>query len=85
MDDWWVTERPAASSLFADELVHAIDRLAAVPRSGAPFESAAVADVRRVILARTRYHLYYTVHPVRREVLVRAVWHASRGQEPELR
>ena len=27
----------------------------------------------------------YTVHPIRREVVVRAVWHAARGEAPELR
>ncbi len=82
--DWWAAERPGARNLFADEFSAAIDRLSAVPGTGACFEFVAVAGLRRVLPARSRYHVYYTVHPVRREVLVRAIWHASRGQGPEL-
>jgi plasmid stabilization system protein ParE len=82
--DWWEGQRPAAPTLFTDELSHSIDRLSAVPGSGAPFDSETVIGVRRVLLPRCRYHVYYTVHPVRHEVLIRAIWHASRGQGPEL-
>ena len=82
--DWWAAERPAAPTLFVDELSRAIDRLSDMPGSGAPFDSESLAVVRRVLLSGSSYHLYYTVHPERHEVLVRAVWHAARGQGPEL-
>lgn len=82
--DWWAAERPAAPTLFVDELSRAIDRLSDTPGSGAPFDSDVLAGVKRVLLSGSKYHLYYTVHPARHEVLVRAVWHASRGQRPEL-
>lgn len=83
--EWWVARRPAAPTLFVEELARAIERLSVVPGSGAPFDSGALPDVKRVLLPGSRYHLYYTVHSARHEVLVRAVWHASRGQGPELR
>ena len=81
--DWWATERSAAPELFIDELSAAADRLSRLPSTGAPFDSNAVPELRRVVLPRCRYHLYYTIHPPRREVIVRAVWHASRGQGPD--
>lgn len=40
--------------------------------------------VRRILLHNSRYHVYYTADSDRREVMVRAVWHAARGQGPEL-
>ena len=81
---WWAAERPAAPSLFVDELSRAIDRLSGMPGSGAPFDSHVLVGVRRVLLPGSRYHLYYTVDSDRQEVLVRAVWHGSRGQLPDL-
>lgn len=82
--EWWDSERQGAPELFIDELSAAIDRLSRLPGTGAPFESNAVPGLQRVLLSRCRYHLYYTVHPPRREVIVRAVWHASRGYGPDL-
>lgn len=79
---WWNANRGAARGLFLDELSGAIDRLSRLPASGAPFASR-VAGVRRVLLPRCQYHVYYTVHPARREVIVRAVWHGARGQGPD--
>jgi plasmid stabilization system protein ParE len=38
--------------------------------------------VRRVLLHRTRYHLYYTAGGELVQVL--ALWHARRGRDPEL-
>ena len=81
---WWEDRRPAAPDLFRQELSRAFARLATVPATGAVFESAAVPGSRRILLPRSRYHLYYTMHADRGEVLVRAVWHASRGQRPKL-
>lgn len=80
---WWTANREAAPALFRDELSGAIDRISRLPGTGAPFASQ-LPGVRRALLPRCRYHVYYTVHPARREVIVRAVWHAARGQGPDL-
>ncbi len=82
--DWWVANRVTAPTLFIDELLGAEERLSQFPGTESPFGSASVAGLRRVILPRCRYHVYYTVHPIRREVIVRAVWHAARGEGPQL-
>jgi len=82
---WWQAERSASPTLFHDELAGAIGRMSWMPGTGARFRSRAVPAVRRILLPGCRYHVYYTVHPKRSEVLVRAVWHAARGRGPDLR
>jgi plasmid stabilization system protein ParE len=81
---WWQQERSAAPDLFATEFAAAVERLAGLPGSGAPFHSKSIPAVRRVLLPGCRYHLYYTLRRGSREVIVRAVWHAMRGTAPDL-
>jgi plasmid stabilization system protein ParE len=38
--------------------------------------------MRRILMPRTRYHVYYTADDGDRLVRVHAVWHLSRGQRP---
>jgi len=47
-----------------------------MPTLGAPAKSERVPEVRRVLLRKTRYHLYYRVRGNALEVL--AVWHRDR-------
>jgi plasmid stabilization system protein ParE len=79
---WWIENRPAAPNLFADELGAAIRKLKAAPRTGARYEDAPVHDMRRVLLSRTRYHVYYTVDDDSQLVRVHAIWHTSREHGP---
>jgi plasmid stabilization system protein ParE len=71
--------------MFQDDLARALDRLSWMPGSGARYESRTVPGLRRIFLSGCRYHVYYTVDAERSEVLVRAIWHAVRGQGPDLR
>ncbi len=82
---WWQEERAASSMLFVDELSDSVDRLRRLPQTGAHYSSTAVPNLRRVALTRSRYHLYYTVHSERSEVIIRAVWHSARGSGPQLK
>lgn len=74
---------------FTDELEEARIRLAHSPYIGQPFDSSRdLRSVRRVLLEKTSYHVYYTVeeHEAQESrVTVRAVWHAKRGHGPTLR
>jgi len=79
---WWVENRPAAPDLFVDELGAAIRKLESAPRIGARYEAPGFREIRRVLLPRTRYHLYYTVDEDARLVRVHAIWHLSRGNRP---
>lgn len=82
--DWWYENRPAAPDLFKTELRRAFDLLTSRPLLGAPSSGLRTKDVRRVILGRVRYHLYYRVVEERETVEVLALWHASRGSPPPL-
>lgn len=77
-------ERPSAPDLFADEMIRAVERLKSMPGSGAEFPCTGVPGVRRILLPRCGYHLYYTFESKKREVMIRAVWHSARGGAPEL-
>lgn len=80
---WWMENRPAAPDLFVDELRAAIRKLATMPRIGARYELPDLHETRRVMMPRTRYHLYYTIDDDSRLVRVHALWHASRGHGPD--
>ncbi len=79
---WWIENRPAAPDLFADELGAAIRKLGAVPRIGARYEATTLREMRRVLMSRSRYHVYYTVDDDSRLVRIHAIWHASREHGP---
>lgn len=76
----WIDNRLAAPDLFADELGAALRKLAVTPRSGAPYEATHLREARRVLMPRTRHHVYYTVDDDSRLVRVHAIWHTSRRQ-----
>jgi plasmid stabilization system protein ParE len=81
---WRIENRPAAANLFVDELGAALRKLGAVPRRGARYEDEAttVREMRRVLMPRTRHHVYHVVDDDSRLVRIHAIWHTSRGQGP---
>jgi len=82
---WWTTNRPAVPDLFHQELRAALTKVATSPAAGAPYRaSSGISGVRRILMPRTRYQVYYVVAVDERRVLVHAVWHAARGQGPKL-
>ena len=79
---WWAGNRTATPDLFVDELAAALRKLGAAPRIGARYEAPRIREMRRVLLPRTRHHVYYTVDDELRVVRVHAIWHQSRGTGP---
>ena len=84
IDAWWKTNRLAAPTLFSDELVRLLERLAEGMSPGVNYPFGGGFEVRRVMLARSRYHVYYSIERDAELVKVRAVWHAVRGRGPSL-
>jgi plasmid stabilization system protein ParE len=70
--------------MFMEELAAAVEKLFFAPSTGTPYQGSPLPGVRRVLLPRTRYHVYYTVDAAADLVRVHALWHTARGQGPEL-
>ena len=80
IDAWWRRNRRTAPELFVRELGRAVDALEAMPGLGVRY--APKPGVRRLLLERTRYHVYFAADAER--VYVIAVWSALRGRGPAL-
>jgi len=76
IERWWRTNRRAAPELFREDLEQAIVLLESTPTAGSPASDATLVGVRRVLLRRCRYHLYYRLEGEAVQVL--AIWHAMR-------
>jgi plasmid stabilization system protein ParE len=81
---WWHENRHAAPDAVHDELAAAFRFIALSPNSGARAQSARLVGVRRILLSRIGYFLYYRVNRASRSVDVLALWHAKRGSGPDL-
>lgn len=80
---WWRENRTKAAEAFREELEQALQLVASQPELGARARSTRLAGVRRVLLGRVRYHLYYrVVDSPTRSIEVLALWHTSRGGKP---
>src|SRR4051812_47556938 len=81
---WWREHRPAAPDAILDDLSNALSLLALHPAIGVKARSSRLPGVRRILLEPIDYHLYYRVRPVLHRIEVLALWHARRGERPEL-
>ena len=80
--EWWAENRPAAPGAVRTDIGEALALLAQQPGIGTAYEGARTKGVRRLLVGRIRYFIYYHVTPDTLEVL--AVWHVSRGKQPSL-
>ena len=80
---WWRKNRPAARFLFDEELRVVLDRIRAAPQLGNAYVAMAEREHLRMLMPRTRHHVYYRI--VSDEVRVVSVWGATRGRGPRLR
>ena len=75
---WWSENRLAAPRLLDEELRGVLGIVVAAPTLGALAHDARLAGVRRILLPRTRYHLYYRVDETAGRLEVLALWYARR-------
>ncbi len=83
-DAWWQANRSAAPNLFWEELKAAIAMLSDAPDIGRPYRYRPVPGVRRLLMPRSRYHVYYVHRQEAQVVVVLSVWSAVRGRRPPL-
>lgn len=82
--DWWLQHRNKAPGAFVDDLERALELISSLPAVGEPVRHPRLTGIRRVLLVRVRYHLYYQ-HEADSDTLdVLALWHSGRGTGPPL-
>ena len=84
IDAWWTTNRPEAPDLILREFSRALALLAMAPTAGRVYVGHPSAEFRRLLLPRSRFHVYYLVDAAAGVVLIAAVWNSSRGHGPPL-
>lgn len=80
--EWWAENRPAAPGAVRTDIGDALALLAQQPGIGTAYEGTRTKGVRRLLVGRIRYFIYYRFTLDTLEVL--AVWHMSRGKQPSL-
>jgi plasmid stabilization system protein ParE len=83
-DSWWRENRPRSRDLFARELAGARSLLLRAPEVGALHGVIDGQPVRRILLEKTRTHVYYAVDAAAGVVTILAVWGAPKGDGPRL-
>jgi plasmid stabilization system protein ParE len=81
---WWRANRSSSPTLFVQELRGAINILEQSPDVGRRYQFREIGGLRRLLLPRTRYHIYYVHDETVGRVLILAVWSAVRGLGPDL-
>ena len=79
---WWRENRPAAPFAVREELARATALIALQPGLGAPATNVRLSGVRRLLLSRIGYWIYYRAN--RTDIDVLAFWHVSRGSRPRV-
>ncbi len=81
---WWLDNRPKAPHAFEEDLEKAFGLISSLPRAGQSVRHSRIDGIRRVLMGRVRYYLYYRVDEDAEAVEVLAAWHASRKGHPNL-
>lgn len=79
---WWREHRPAPG-LFEDELRDALEIIRGEPEAGSLYPSRSGRQYRRLLLPRTRHHVYYRI-VAEGQLLVVAIWNAIAARGPTL-
>ena len=76
--EWWIEHRTKAPNAFTEDLEAAFDLIEQMPFIGQPVPHPRIAGLRRILLGRIRYHLYYVPSAEENTIDVVALWHTSR-------
>lgn len=81
---WWDENRPAAPDAFRDAIDKAFELICTQPNIGAVATNVKLPGVRRILLSKIQYYLYYRVKSQPQVVEVVAIWHTSRYPDLDL-
>jgi plasmid stabilization system protein ParE len=81
---WWATHREAAPNLFIDELETTFRFLCSERGAGVRWPTPRRPTLRRILMPRSRNHVYFVVDEAADVIRVLAIWGAPRGKTPKL-
>ena len=84
IEAWWVEHRPAAPTLFTDELAWTFQHLCQRSSAGVRWPTSRRPMLRRILMPRTENHVYFMVDEMTQTVHVLAVWGVPKGRTPKL-
>ena len=80
----WRKLRPAVPDLVLEEFDDALTHLENTPHSGELLGTRRGLPLRRWLLPKTQYHLYFTVDVTRQVLTIHSIWGARRERAPKL-
>jgi plasmid stabilization system protein ParE len=83
IDERWRQEADYPN-LLAEELLARLTELASIPQIGSPWPTERRPHLKRLLLEKTQYHVYFEVNERKREIRILAVWGARRGRTPKM-
>ncbi|MBN1608623.1 MAG: type II toxin-antitoxin system RelE/ParE family toxin [Polyangiaceae bacterium] len=81
---WWSKNRPQAPLLFLEELDAAKRRLSTAPLSGQIYGYRKNRLIRRWLLEKTEYRVYFSVNRKAQVIMLHSIRGARRGRGPKL-
>jgi plasmid stabilization system protein ParE len=84
IEAWWVENRADAPSLFIDELEETFRYICKVSAAGVGWPTPRRPNLRRVLMSRTKNHVYFVIDDATATVHVHAIWGAPKGRTPKL-
>ena len=82
-DRWWREHRDA-KELFVTEFETVLRQVASMPNVGQRYRRARGKLIQRVLMKKTRCHVYYVHDPGRNLVQIHSIWGARRKRGPAL-
>jgi plasmid stabilization system protein ParE len=82
--EWWMANREASPLLLMDEFERCVSLLESSPDVGVRFHRSSVPGVRRLVMKRTKHHVYYLHDEPNAIVYIIAVWGAPKLGYPVL-
>ncbi|HYL05119.1 MAG TPA: type II toxin-antitoxin system RelE/ParE family toxin, partial [Thermoanaerobaculia bacterium] len=72
--DWWLENRTKAPEAFSEEIEKGFELARAWPFAGEAVSHPHLAGVRRILLGRIRYYLYYRASSETETIDILALW-----------
>ena len=72
------------AALFATEFFEAVDRLETTRGAGQPFPTSRRPSLRRLLLPKSRCHVYFEIDEAKQRIQILQIWDGRRERGPKL-